>query len=126
MIIGPVSLTSTRRYELQLADMCRAEAGTTPTAGGHVPDRYANGMLRVPWFTSLVTRWTGPNAWIRKVSNRNREWVLVGFRYVCRGRVSRTFVEDGRQCIECDLTIENEFGAVTNTGSVIVELRSKR
>ena len=82
-------------------------------------------IQRVPWFASFVTRWTGPNAWIRKVTNRNREWVLVGFRYFCRGRVSRKFIEDGRSCIECDVTIENEFGAVTNTGSLIVELRSR-
>jgi acyl dehydratase len=123
-VVGPLNTAETRRWELRVGDMCRPESGGSITAGGHVPDFYAAGVLRIPWFGSLLSRWAGPNAWIRRLTYTNREWVLVGYRYFCRGTVARTYVTDSRPLVECTLHIDNELGTTTNTGTAILELAS--
>jgi acyl dehydratase len=125
LVIGPLNTSETRRWEMRIGDMCRPESGGSITGAGHVPDFYAAGVLRVPWFGSLLTRWAGPDAWISQLGYRNREWVLVGYRYFCRGTVSRTYEVDGRGYVECELRMDNELGTTTNTGHAVVELPSR-
>jgi hypothetical protein len=122
LAIGPLTTAHTRRWEMHIQDSYRPDTGGMIVEGGHVPDIYAAGVMRVPWFGSMLTRWTGPNAWIRKLGYRNREWVLVGYTYYCRGQVTRTYIDAGRPYVECALRIENELGTITNTGTALVEL----
>jgi acyl dehydratase len=122
LAIGPLTTAHTRRWELHVNNSYRPETGGMIVEGGHVPDLYAAGVMRIPWFGSMLIRWAGPNAWIHKLNYRNREWVLVGYTYYCRGTVTRKYVDDGRHLVHCDLRIENELGTITNTGSAVVEL----
>jgi hypothetical protein len=125
LTIGPLTTAHTRRWEMHLTDSYRPEGGGILVEGGHVPDQYAAGVMRIPWFGSLLTRWAGPNAWIRRLGFRNQEWVLVGYTYYCRGAVTRKYVDEGHRYVECDLRIENEFGTVTNTGYALVEVLAR-
>lgn len=120
LVIGPLSTGQTRRWEMYITNMCRPDSGGH--AGDIVPDFYAAGVMRVPWFGRMLTMWTGPNAWIRRLSYQNREWVLVGYKYFCRGKVVRKYVEEGRHYVDCELRIENELGRMTNTGSAVLEV----
>jgi hypothetical protein len=69
----------TRAWEVLLWNTARGDGGGMLVEGGHVPTMYAAGVMRVPWFGSMLTRWAGPNAWVRKLSYRKPEWVLVGY-----------------------------------------------
>jgi hypothetical protein len=124
LAIAPFTSGHIRLWEVHVWNNSRAEGGGKLIEAGHVPNMYAAGVMRIPWFGSLLTRWAGPNAWIRKLAYRNREWVLVGHSYYCRGQVTRKYLEDGRQYVECELRVDNEFGITTNTGSAVVELPS--
>jgi len=70
----------------------------------------------------MLSRWAGPNARITKLSQQNREWLLVGFKAICGGSVSGKFVESGRQYLECDLWCDCDLGFCTNVGRATVEV----
>ena len=89
---------------------------------GTIPDAFAPGPIRIPWFGTMLSRWAGPNAWITKLSQQNREWLLVGFKAICGGSVTRKFIENGHQYVECDLWCDCDLGFRTNVGKATVKL----
>ena len=92
---------------------------------GHVPDGFAPGVLRIQWFGALLTRWAGPDAFVTKISQRNEEWVLIGFKVVCTARVTEKSVVDGRCLVDLDIFCHSELGFRTNSGTAQVELTSR-
>ena len=92
---------------------------------GHVPDAFAPGVLRIPWFGAMLSRWAGPNAFVTKISQRNEEWVLVGFKVICSGRVTRKSVVDGRWLVDLEIACHSELGFRTNSGTAQVEFESR-
>jgi acyl dehydratase len=91
----------------------------------HVPDAFAPGVLRIQWFGAMLTRWAGPNAFVTRISQRNEDWVLVGFKIVCSGRVTRKSVLDGRCLVDLDVACHSELGFRTNSGTAQVEFESR-
>ena len=124
LVIPPTSV-HTRRWESIATWLFRGDDGGNIVAGGHVPSMYAAGMMRIPWFGTMLTRWAGPNCWVRRLSHRSREWALVGRTYIARGTVTGKRVEDGRHYLVCELRMESEEGILTNTGSALVEVPSR-
>ncbi len=92
---------------------------------GHIPDAFAPGVLRVQWFGAMLTRWGGPNSWVTRISQRNEEWVLVGYKIICGGQVTRKRVVDGRSLVELDVWCDSELGFRTNSGTAEIELESR-
>ncbi|HWK68082.1 MAG TPA: MaoC family dehydratase N-terminal domain-containing protein [Rhizobiaceae bacterium] len=92
---------------------------------GHIPDAFAPGVLRIQWFGAMLTRWGGPNSWVTRISQRNEEWVLVGFKIICGGRVTGKKVVDGRCLVDLDIWCDSELGFRTNSGTAEVELESR-
>ena len=121
--IGPLSTTILGRYTAATSGGGGGVGGARQ--GGVIPDAFAPGVMRTPWFGSLLTRWAGPNGWIRKLTYQNREWLLVGFKAISKGKVLRKYVEDGRHLVECQVWCENDLGMLTNPGAAIVELPSR-
>jgi acyl dehydratase len=91
----------------------------------HVPDAYAPGVLRIQWFGAMLTRWAGPNSFVTKIAQRNEEWVLVGYRVICTGRVTRKSVIDGRNLVDLEIACHSELGFRTNSGTAQVEFESR-
>ena len=90
---------------------------------GHpIPSQFAPGVMRTPWFGTMLTQWAGPNVWVSKISYESREWNLVGYGVINRGRVTGKRMENGKFLVDLDVWTENEFGMVTNPGQAIVEL----
>lgn len=125
LVIGPLSTDHNRRWEMYIMDYWRPEFKLGNVVFENVPDFYAAGSIQTAWFGSMLTRWAGPNAWIRKLSYQTREWMLVGYKYFCRGQVVKKYAEDGSHYVECSLILENEPGVVKNPGHAVVELLSR-
>ena len=127
LTIGPLTSTHTQAFESHVADIHRPTGGegNPMISSGIVPGLYAVGVLRVAWFGSMLNRWIGPNGFIRNLGHLNREWVLVGYKYVCSGEVIKKYVEDGRCLVQCELGVASEWGKVTNPGWATVELPSR-
>lgn len=92
---------------------------------GHVPDGFAPGVLRIQWFGAMLSKWGGPNSWVTRISQRNVDWVLIGYKVICSGRVTRKKVEEGRCLVEIDIWCDSELGFRTNSGTAEIELESR-
>ena len=92
---------------------------------GHVPDAFAPGVLRIQWFGAMLTRWAGPNAFVTRIVQRNEEWVLIGFKVICSGRVTRKSIVDGRCLVDLEIACHSELGFRTNSGTAQVEFESR-
>lgn len=92
---------------------------------GHIPDAFAPGVLRIQWFGAMLSRWGGPNSWVTRISQRNEEWVLVGYKIICGARVTRKRVASGRCLIDLEIWCNSELGFRTNSGTAEIELESR-
>lgn len=116
---------------LMVFDIGRFNAATIGTGTdrigqiGHIPDAFAPGVLRIQWFGAMLTQWAGPDSWVTRIQQRNEEWVLVGFKIVCGGTVTRKAVVDGRCLVDLDIWCKSELGFRTNSGTAQIEMPSR-
>lgn len=70
-----------------------------------------------------LMRFGGPDAFLRRLSYRLREMVLMGERIAIQGEVSATRIEEGRGLVECRLGIVKPDGrAVVRDAIAVLEL----
>ncbi len=119
--LGPLMAFDIGRFDAVTLGTGFDEIGRTE----HVPDAYAPGVLRIQWFGAMLTRWAGPRAFVTRITQRNEEWVLVGFKVICSGRVTRKSVVDGRHLVDLDIACHSELGFRTNSGTAQVEFESR-
>jgi acyl dehydratase len=119
--LGPIMASHIGRFDAVTLGTGFDEIGRTE----HVPDAYAPGVLRIQWFGAMLTRWAGPNAFVTKIAQRNEEWVLVGFKVICTGRVTHKSVVDGRCLVDLEIACHSELGFRTNSGTAQVEFESR-
>lgn len=119
--LGPLMASHIGRFDAVTLGTGFDEIGRTE----HVPDAYAPGVMRILWFGAMLTRWAGPNAFVTKIAQRNEEWVLVGFKVICTGRVTRKFVDRGRYLVDLDIACHSQLGFRTNSGTAQVEFESR-
>jgi acyl dehydratase len=92
---------------------------------GSIPDAFAPGVMRTQWFGAMISQWAGPHCFLTKVSHRNEEWLLVGFKVICGGRVRSKSVVDGRCLVDLDVWCDSELGFRGNSGFAQVEIPSR-
>ena len=80
------------------------------------------GPQRVCWAGQIVTDWMGDWGRLHKLSTKIRRPNLVGDVNTLRGRVVDTSVEQDRHLVTLEVEVVNHTGAVTATGTALVEL----
>jgi acyl dehydratase len=85
---------------------------------------YDQGWMRVNWLGHLVTNWCSDWGFVRRLDVRISIPNLVGDLTTYRGRVVRTYVEDGEHLVELECWGENQRGEKNTTGSAVVRLPS--
>lgn len=95
-----------------------------------------HGSLKRAWLINLMTDWIGPGGRLKKLSCRFRgldyprkmkmfEVPHDGETWWCKGKVTKKYVEDENNLIECEIWVENGKGEKTTTGSALVSLPSR-
>ena len=72
-----------------------------------------------------MTDFAGELGWLRKLSVQYRGMDQPGSRVVCKGRVTRKYVERGNHLVDCEIWLENSQGEKTTPGSATVVLPSR-
>jgi acyl dehydratase len=121
--VGPISMALTGKFNACVLGRGSDLAG--PRQSGAIPDAFASGPMRTMWFGTMLTRWAGPDAWVTRIAQQNREFVLVGYSVTCTGKVTDKSVVEGRHLVECSIACESELGFVTNIGTAQIELPSR-
>jgi hydroxyacyl-ACP dehydratase HTD2-like protein with hotdog domain len=88
-------------------------------------DVIVHGPLRGAFLSQLLTRWVGEEGTLKKLSYANRDIAYVNEPLICKGVVTRKWVEGGKGYVECEIWVENAQGAQLTPGSATVILPRK-
>jgi acyl dehydratase len=91
-----------------------------------LPGVIVHGQLIFCFLGQLITDWLGDEGVLKKISCRYRGMVFPNEDIICRGEVTRKYIEDDNHYVECHIWTENSGGEKAVQGSAIVILRSKK
>jgi acyl dehydratase len=87
-----------------------------------LPNVVAPGNMAGDYYTQFLTEWAGEKGNLRKLSIQFRSFMLPGDILTCRGKVIRKYIEEGKGCLELELSLMNPSGINCVPGKAIVEL----
>lgn len=70
-----------------------------------MPAPFMDGQMLGALLARQVMQWGGPDAFVRKLSYRQRAMVYADDTIFIRGKVSGTAIEDGRSLVLCTLSV---------------------
>jgi acyl dehydratase len=91
----------------------------------NLPGVILHGALKNAFLGQLMTDFAGELGWLRKLSVQYRGMDQPGAKVVCKGRVSKKYVESGLHMVDCEIWLENAKGEKTTPGSATVVLPSR-
>ena len=89
-----------------------------------LPDVILHGALKNAFLGHLMTDWVGHGT-LKKLSAQYRGMDVPGTPIYAKGVVTKKYVEDGENLVECDIWLENHKGEKTTPGSAVVALPSR-
>ncbi len=90
-----------------------------------LPGPVIHGALKNAFLAHLVTDWIGEEGTLSKLSCQYRGLDVPGDTLVCKGTVTRKYVQDGQHIVDCDIWLENGKGERTTHGAASVALPSR-
>jgi len=84
-----------------------------------------HGWLTCSFLGQLVTDWMGEHGTLVKLGCSYRGMHFPSENITCKGKVTKKYIEDGKQCVEVEIWAENPKGERTVPGSAIVILPSR-
>ena len=90
-----------------------------------LPDVILHGALKNAFLGHLMTDWVGEHGALRKLSAQYRGMDVPGTPIYAKGVVTKKYVENGENLVECDIWLENHKGEKTTPGSALVALPSR-
>ena len=83
------------------------------------------GQQRTAWLSQLVTDWIGDDGTLKKLWSQMRVPYRLGDINVCKGKVTKKYIEAGEHLLDCDIWVESQRG-VSTPGRATVALPSKK
>jgi len=85
---------------------------------------FAMGMMTAGFLSHMVTDWVGDGN-LRKYKVRFATRVWPGDTVTCKGKITRKYKKDGKNCIEADVFAEKQNLEKAVIGTIIAELPGK-
>ncbi|MBN1176133.1 MAG: acyl dehydratase [Dehalococcoidales bacterium] len=90
-----------------------------------LPGVIVHGWLALSFLGQMVTDWLGEKGTLDKLAGSYRGMNPVHEDIICNGKVTRKYVEDGKNLARLEIWAENPRGEKTVTGSAVVTLPSR-
>ena len=87
-----------------------------------LPGVIVHGWLALSFLGQMLTDWLGEGGTLVKLNGSYRGMNLVHEDLICNGKVTKKYVEDGKNCARVEIWAENPQGEKTVTGSALVTL----
>ena len=87
-----------------------------------LPGVVVHGQLAGCFLGQLITDWAGDEGNLKKLTLSYKGMNFPGETLVCKGKVTRKYVEDDRHFVVCNIWVENPRGERTVTGTATVTL----
>ena len=84
-----------------------------------------HGQLVYCFLGQLMTDWVGEGGSLLKLTCSYRGMNFPGEEITCRGKVTRKYVENGQQHVECSVWVDNTRGEKTVSGRAVVVMPSR-
>ena len=90
-----------------------------------LPGVIIHGWLALSFLGQMLTDWLGEGGTLVKLNGSYRGMNKVQEDIICNGKVTKKYVEDGKNCVRVEIWAENPQGEKTVTGSAVVILPSR-
>jgi acyl dehydratase len=90
-----------------------------------LPGAIAHGLQITSYLSQLLTDWMGPNGTLKKFASQVRAQTFVGDILTMRGRVTKKYIKDGENYLECEVWGEKQDGTMVVQGSGTVTLPAR-
>jgi len=84
-----------------------------------------HGALKNAFLAQLITDWIGEDGTLKKLSCQYRGMDVPGDTLVCKGTVTRKYIQNSQHMVDCQIWLENSKGERTTPGSATVILPSR-
>ena len=91
-----------------------------------LPSIIVQGDLTAAFLAQLVTDWMGEQGTFKKLRTMNRGMMFPDEDIICKGKVSKKYIEGSNYFIECEAWAENSKGEKCVVGTVLVTLPTRR
>ncbi len=87
------------------------------------PAPFPDGAMYSAYLAKMVTDWVGEAGEIKKFSFRFKTLIFIGDTVTCSGKVVKKYQQEGKNYIECSLSVENQKGQkVIDSASAVIEM----
>ena len=90
-----------------------------------LPGPILQGALKNAFLGQLVTNWMGEHGTLKRLACQYRVMDMPGNPLVCKGRVTKKYVHNGENLVDCEIWVENSRGERTTPGEATVLLHSR-
>jgi acyl dehydratase len=90
-----------------------------------LPGVIVHGWLALAFLGQMLTDWLGEKGTLVKLSGSYRGINRVNEDIFCYGKVTKKYVDEGRNCARVEIWVENPQGDKTVTGAAVVTLPSR-
>ena len=84
-----------------------------------------HGALKNAFLGQLMTDWIGDAGTLTKLVVQYRGMDVPGDTLTCKGRITRKYVQDGANYVDCEIWLENGKGEKTTPGTATAMLPSR-
>lgn len=84
-----------------------------------------HGRLKAAFLGEMITDWIGPEGILEKLTCQYRGMDIPDEDIVCRGKVEKKYIKDGKHCVELNIWTQNPREEKTTVGTAIVGLPSR-
>ncbi|HEY6419358.1 MAG TPA: MaoC/PaaZ C-terminal domain-containing protein [Candidatus Binataceae bacterium] len=90
-----------------------------------LPGVILHGALKNAFLGQLMTDFAGEHGWVRKLGVQYRGMDQPGTKVICKGKVTKKYVDGADHLVDCEIWLENEKGEKTTPGTSTVMLPSR-
>ena len=91
----------------------------------NLPDVILHGALKNAFLGQLMTDFIGMEGKLKRLTVQYRAMDIPGTPVFAKGTVTKKYIEDGENIIECDIKLETEEVKVTTPGTAKISLPSR-
>ena len=91
-----------------------------------MPDVIAHGPNKLALLERMLQEWMGEQGRLHKITVTHKASNFPGETLICKGKITKKYVKDGKNFVECEIWAENQNGLVCVPGTAIVSLPSKK
>jgi acyl dehydratase len=107
LVKGPVSLTTVVKFAGPSGDFAPIHHDIEVAKSRGLPGPIIMGPLKWAYLFQMITDWAGPQGVLQQIEFRLTQMDLVGDTLIAKGRMSRKYTDKGKNCVECDVWLEN-------------------